>query len=244
MRWLIKRVALSSLLAVGLLTQLAAGAPFRSFRIPTSNSQPMFITLGPDGNMWFTDASANQIGRIDPMGNITEFVVPQADSAPMHIVAGADGALWFTEASGFPEGIGRITTDGVFTGFAPGCAGGQPCSLTPQGIAATPDGYIWFTDFISNSVVKLDPSTGTMTFFRIPTNGSPAGITLGPDGALWFAEPNGGQIGRMDTAGNFTMFGPVSGVNGADRITAGPDGNLWFTQPFDNMIGRITPSGG
>ena len=128
MRSSIRKSAFSLLLAVLLLTPVAAAAPLKTFRIPTANSQPEGIALGPDGNMWFTETAANQIGRIDPKGNITEFVVPQALSAPVDIVAGADGALWFTEESGFPEGIGRVTTSGVFTGFAPDCAGGQPCS--------------------------------------------------------------------------------------------------------------------
>src|ERR1051325_9078789 len=139
------KTSVFSLLLVGLLlTQIAAGTALKSFRIPTANSQPEGITLGPDGNMWFTETSANQIGRIDSKGNITEFVIPQSFSAPMDIVSGADGALWFTEESGFSQGTGRGTTSGVFTGFAPDCASGQPCSLTPRGIAATPDGLIWF----------------------------------------------------------------------------------------------------
>jgi len=225
---------------------------FKSFRIPTNNSQPEGITLGPDGNMWFAEAAANQIGRIDPKGKITEFVVPQPFSAPVDIVAGADGALWFTEASGFPEGIGRVTTSGVFTGFVPKCAGGQPCvvggipvnSLTPTGIAATPDRLIWFTDRDTNSIVKLDPATGIMTFFVIPSSGGPTAITRGPDGALWFChEGISGMIGRMDVAGNFTLFVPVTGPNGPINITTGPDDNLWFVNKFDNIIGRVTPRG-
>src|SRR5215475_5421800 len=111
-----KKIVLSFLLSVLLLTQVAAGSRFKSFRIPTNNSEPEGITLGPDGNMWFTEAAANQIGRIDPEGNITEFVVPQPLSSPVDIGAGADGALWFTAKSGFPEGIGGVTTSGEFTG--------------------------------------------------------------------------------------------------------------------------------
>jgi len=245
---------------VGAQTLLSpvGASKFKSFRIPTNNSQPEGITLGPDGNMWFAEAAANQIGRIDPKGKITEFVVPQSGSAPTDIVAGADGALWFTEASGFPEGIGRVTTSGVFTGFAPKCAGGQPCvvggipvnSLTPTGIAATPDGLIWFTDRGFNSIVKLDPATGIMTFFVIPSTGSPptagqpTAITLGPDGALWFCEGLTEMIGSMTEAGLFTLFGPVTGPNDPINITTGPDGNLWFVNKFDNIIGRVTPSGG
>src|SRR3954471_17183223 len=112
MRLFISQPGFRWLLAVLLLTQIAAAGTSKSFRIPTKNSQPEGITLGPDGNMWFTETAANQIGRIDPKGNITEFVIPQVFSSPVDIIKGADGALWFTEASGFPQGIGRVTTNG------------------------------------------------------------------------------------------------------------------------------------
>ena len=74
-----------------------AGGPrgrFRSFRIPTDNSQPRHMTLGSDGNMWFTksEIDVSQIGRIDSDGSITEFVVPTRFSQPSDIVSGADGA--------------------------------------------------------------------------------------------------------------------------------------------------------
>lgn len=224
----------------------AVRGQFRSFRIPSDNSDPRHITLGSDGNMWFTESRLDfgKIGRIDARGEITEFAVPNASSQPSDIVSGPDGALWFTGPSGFPDFfIGRVTTDGQFTGFAPGCDPQAGCSIVPQGIASGPDGNIWFTERIRNAIVKLTP-TGQFTFFTIPTPGAnPAGITAGPDGALWFAEFNANAIGRIDTTGNITEFGPVSGS--PNRITRGPDGNLWFTEPFpfDSRIGRITPGG-
>src|SRR2546430_13989331 len=79
-----KMVLNGTLLALGALAPLAGAAPpFKSFRIPTANSEPEGITLGADGNMWVTDADANQIGRIDLKGSITEFVVPQPLSSPV-----------------------------------------------------------------------------------------------------------------------------------------------------------------
>src|SRR5215467_3397303 len=66
------KTVLSFLLSVLLLTPVAAHSQFKSFRIPTNNSQPEGITLGPDGHMWFAEAAANQIGRIDPKGKITD----------------------------------------------------------------------------------------------------------------------------------------------------------------------------
>jgi virginiamycin B lyase len=219
---------------------------FKSFIVPTSNSQPRHITLGSDGNVWFTESQLDvaQIGRVDAKGKITEFVVPNASSQPDDIVSGADGALWFTGPSGFPDFfIGRVTITGQFTGFAPTCDPQSGCSIVPQGLTSGPDGNIWFTENIRNAIVRLTPS-GAFTFFTIPTAGAnPHGITDGPDGALWFTEFNSNKIGRIDLSGAVREFGPVSG--NPDRITTGPDGNLWFTEPFpfDSRIGRITPAG-
>jgi virginiamycin B lyase len=227
---------------------LFAASPgrFKSFRIPTDNSQPRHITLGSDGNMWFTESNidVSQIGRIDASGNITEFVVPTRFSQPDDIVSGPDGALWFTAPSGFPDFfIGRVTTAGEFSGFAPPCDPNAGCSIVPNGITAGPDGNIWFTEQTRSAIVKLTPA-GSFTFFPTTTPGAnPTGITTGPDGALWFAEFGANQIGRITTSGAITEFGPVTGS--PDRITTGPDGNLWFTEPFpfDNRIGRITTEG-
>ena len=218
----------------------------KTFRIPSDNSQPLHITLGSDGNVWFTESQINagKIGQVDARGRITEFAVPNTSSQPDDIVTGADGALWFTGPSGFPDFfIGRLTTAGLFTGFAPGCDPNGGCSIVPQGIARGPDGNIWFTEQIRNAIVRLTPA-GVFTFFTIPTPGAnPHGITAGPDGNLWFTEFNANRIGRITTAGVITEFPGVTGS--PDRITAGSDGNLWFTEPFpfDSRIGRITTAG-
>ena len=222
----------------------AAAGHFKSFMIPTNNSEPRHIATGSDGNMWFTESHLDngKIGRVDQRGKITEFPVPDPSGQPDDIVAGPDGALWFTMPSGFPDAIGRVTTDGQFTSF--GTCTPQDCSsIVPHGITSGPDGNLWFTELTRNAIVKLTPA-GSLTFYTIPTPGAnPQGITPGPDGALWFTEFNANQIGRIDAAGNITEFGGVTGS--PDRITRGLDNNLWFTEPFpfDSRIGRITPAG-
>lgn len=220
---------------------------FRSFRVPSDNSRPRHIALGSDGNMWFTESrlDVGKIGRVDPKGKITEFDVPDPTTQPDDIVAGPDDALWFTGPSAFPSfNITRVTTDGQFTGFGPACDDEFGCSIVVDGIAIGPDGNIWFTERIRNSIGKMTLS-GEFTFYPIPTpSANPAGITAGPDGALWFAEFSVQKLGRIDLSGTITEYPLVSGGS-PDRITAGPDGNLWFTEPFpfDSRIGRITPAG-
>src|ERR1051325_201739 len=43
---------------------------------PTYGCNPTAITTGPDGNLWFTEAAGNAIGRITPAGAIQEFSLP------------------------------------------------------------------------------------------------------------------------------------------------------------------------
>src|SRR5438046_681415 len=65
------------------------------------NSGVAGIAAGPDGNVWFTEALGNRIGRITSAGVVTEFstgIFP--NGYPAAIAAGPDGNLWFTETSG------------------------------------------------------------------------------------------------------------------------------------------------
>ena len=89
--------------------------PFSRFGTPNVNSQPYAIVQGPDGALWFTEASANHIGRISTSGAITEFPIQNSASRPTAIISGADGMLWsLGESRGI---IGRISTSGEIRQF-------------------------------------------------------------------------------------------------------------------------------
>jgi virginiamycin B lyase len=113
----------------------------------------------------------------------------------------------------------------------------------PEGIAAGPDGALWFTETGKDKIGRIT-TTGAITEFAIPTAGSqPIGITAGPDGALWFAENSGNKIGRITTGGTITEFAVPTAGGFPFSIAAGPDGALWFTEQFGKKIGRITTTG-
>ena len=113
----------------------------------SADAAPIGITAGPDGNLWFTEYSGNRIGRITPLGVVTEFSAGlTASAAPIGITAGPDGNLWFTEQSG--NRIGRITPLGVITEFSAGIS----AVATPIGITAGPDGNLWFTEIDGNRI--------------------------------------------------------------------------------------------
>jgi virginiamycin B lyase len=214
------------------------------YPVPTNSvfinatGNPYGITAGPDGALWFTEGTANKIGRITTAGSFTEYPVPTPNSGLDPITAGPDGALWFTE--GFAQKIGRITTSGLITEFP------VPSSASPYGITAGPDGALWFTENLANNIGRITTS-GVITEYPVPTaNSQPIGITAGPDGALWFTESFGNphNIGRITTTGMITEYSAAT-FGGPLWITAGPDGALWFTETnaTPQQIGRITTTG-
>jgi streptogramin lyase len=119
------------------------------FAVPTTGDLGG-IVAGPDGNLWFTDAGRNEIGRMSPDGlTLTKFPVPTGASGLQGITLGADGNLWFTEQ--VANRIGRITPAGQITELAciPTGASG------PSGITAGPDGKLWFTESAAGKVASL-----------------------------------------------------------------------------------------
>jgi virginiamycin B lyase len=109
------------------------------------------VTIGPDGNLWWTALLGNAIWAMDLHGRIVHsFVVPTPASQPWGIVAGRDGALWFTESAG--NKIGRVTTGGAFSEYVLPTAGAQP-----QGIARNRDGSLWFVESGADRIGRIAP---------------------------------------------------------------------------------------
>jgi streptogramin lyase len=203
--------------------------------IPTPNSFPDSLVLGPNGALWFTEYSAGKIGSTINGSAITEYPVPTAGANPYGITAGPDGALWFTEYSG--NKIGRITTQGSFTEYDLPVANSFPAQIT-----AGSDGALWFTEFNTQQIGRIT-TQGAIMEFTLPANSYPIGIASGADGALWFVESQSNKIGRMTTAGALTEFDVPTAFSLLYEIAAGPDGALWFTEEGTNKIGRITVAG-
>lgn len=233
-----------ALCLVGACLGVAQAQTVTEFSVPTPNAAPWDITVGPDGNLWFTEEEANKIGRITPSGVITEFssgITPNA--APMGIASGPDGNLWFTEPG--VNRIGRITPAGVITEFS---VVNTNIAGALSYITAGPDGNLWFTD-ANDRIGRITPS-GVITEFSsgITPGASPLDIATGPDGNLWFTENRANKIGRITPNGVITEFTAGTTAYGSPYgITTGPDGNLWFTELYvfepRSAVVRMTPVG-
>jgi len=120
-------------------------------------------------------------------------------------------------------------------------------STEPEGIAAGPDGNLWFGDYLGGGIVRMTPAG---IFTKFPT--SPFGamdVTSGPDGNLWSTELLYNKVVRTTPAGVVTEFtlpcvDPPLCVSssGPVGIVPGPDGNFWIAEAA-GKIGRVTPAG-
>lgn len=213
---------------------LMPAATITEYDIPTADSTPAGIVLGPDGALWFTEWAGNRIGRITTDGTITEYPLPNADSQPIAITVGPDGHLWFCEDGG--NRIGKMDVNGALLAEyeipTPGSA--------PNGIVAGPDGALWFTEYEGRKIGRIT-TDGTITEYEV--GAKVFGITVGQDGNLWFAETIVNRIGRITPAGEITEFDLPDGANGPMGITAGPFRSLWVAANFSNKILRVSLSG-
>jgi len=210
----------------------------------TVDGEPVGITTGPDGNLWFAvdglgaadkgDASRGQIGRITPSGQITLF--DAGGNNPREIAAGPDGNLWFTDAQ--HGAIGRSTLSGEITMFP------IPSGSGARYITAGPDGNLWFTE-VADRIGRISPE-GRIEEIPLPADSGPSGITVGPDHAIWFTEAAGNKIGRLDPGGCYPDAHALclgifritaawqgsgqSGIGNAASITPNT-GAFWFFDP-------------
>ena len=133
------------------------------------------------------------------------------------------------------------------------------------GIAAGPDGNVWFAELGGNNVGRITPD-GTIAEFPLPNpNSQPFAIAQGTDGVMWFTEQSGNRIGRIEaqvalppdtTPPSITISSPADGAvfsvgqvvladyacadDGGGSGIASCDGPVADGAPIDTSLGTHT----
>ena len=169
----------------------------------------------------------NKIGRITTAGVVTEFPDPHGRQQPLGH-RGRPGRQPLVHRVAVGNQIGRITTAGVITEFPVPTAGSDP-----RGIAAGPDGNLWFTEY-RRQPDRPDHDGRRRHRVPDPRRRAASPSASRPARTATSGSPKRGhcdsQIGRITTAGvDHRVPDPHPG-SGPVGIAAGPDGNLWFTE--------------
>jgi virginiamycin B lyase len=156
-------------------------------------SRPHGVIVGPDGAPWITDGGLNAIVRVDPAtSEVQTFPLPTDEDANLNTaVFDGQGTLWFTGQSGI---YGRLDTDrGEVEVFD------APRGQGPYGIAATPDGAVYFASLAGSYLAHVDGETGEATVIEPPTAAQGTRrVWADSQGRLWTSQWNAGQVAVYD----------------------------------------------
>jgi virginiamycin B lyase len=210
----------------------------RHIRLGTG-SRPHGVIVGPDGAPWITDGGLNAIVRVDPATDEVEvFRLPDNRPDANLNTAAFDGRgrLWFTGQNGVYGRLDPRTGDmAVFD---------APRGRGPYGIAATPDGEVYFVSLAGSYLAHIDLATDEATVIEPPTAGQGARrVWSDSAGRLWVSEWNSGQVSRYDPATGDWQEWPLPGAAPQTySVYVDERDAVWLTDFGGNAIWRLDPA--
>jgi virginiamycin B lyase len=162
-------------------------------RSPTPNSKPYGIVINTKGTPIFCEFGTNKIASVHPdTMEITEYLLPQG-ARPRRLTVAPDNMIFYTDyARGY---LGRLDPEQKKIEEWASPAGPES---KPYGIAATPDGVIWYSEsgVRLNTIVRFDPKTRTFSTWPIPSGGGVIRhMVATPDGNVYIACSGVNKVG-------------------------------------------------
>ncbi len=204
------------------------------FDLPTPDSRPAGIALGPQGSVWFVEQSASKLGVISG-GELTEIDVPGEGASPTSITLGPDGAMWFTD-----PGLGRIGR--VEPGSEPTFFQLEDAEAAPVDIVVGPDDALWYPLYNAGTLGRITTDGAMTTFDLEDPEGRPVSVATTTDGLIAVAVKEQERIALVGTDGEVQTFQlPLYHLLGSPvlaplGVAAGPEGSVW--------VSAVDPSSG
>ncbi len=202
-----------------------------------AGSSPHGVIVGPDGAAWITDSGLNAIVRYDPKNRTLRSWSLPADAAGANLNTLAfdrRGRVWFTGQGGY---YGRLVIDsGDMKVWK------SPRGRGPYGIAATPDGDVYYASLAGSHIARIDMDTGEATVIDPPTPRQGARrVWSDSRGKIWVSYWNTGHVGRYDPAGRTWKEWKLPGNAHAYAVWVDEHDKVWLTEWESNAIVRFDP---
>ena len=224
----------------------AARAVFTEWELPSGGVGDSW----PDkqGIIWYLTSRPDGVGRLDPRtGEFQEWAYPDPATKPgrFHDVWPDErGDLWITAAA-----LNKIIKFDVRTHQFTAWDVTKDIGDYPHTGEFDQSGNFWFTlTFGDDSgVAKVDPRTGKITKFPVPTKWSYSyGLTVDKKDNVWFTEHHANKIGRIEArTGKLREYTVPTPVALPRRIRPDSKGRVWFTASgYPGQISMLDPETG
>ena len=214
-------------------------APCRAVALP-SGWAPYAVAGDAGGTLWMTVLAPPGLARLlpgetpvrgDGFGHET---LPLNEGRPMLLAVAADGALWCTRTD---DRLSRRDASGGHTviDLEPGSA--------PYGIAAAPDGGIWFTAPGRNQIGRVT-AAGDITIVDLTVPDARAAmLTVDADGRPWVALNAAGALAHVRDGTVRLVELPNGRTPAAPVCIAASAAGIWYADIAGGCVGRVDPSG-
>ncbi|KAB8542116.1 hypothetical protein FH972_025579 [Carpinus fangiana] len=218
---------------------------------PLGNLQPLNDFYRYKDGIYFTMTTAGKLCHFAyHTEKFTCYDVPNvlttATAGPVGVYYASDGGIWICGFTG--QYVARFDpVKKKFTKVTPVPLNG----IGPAVVRAETEGkYVWYTGFLSNSMLRVEMATGAV---KVYTNDVPASFpvedTVDGDGNVWFSSLTQNTLNKLDPkTGKFThitqpgtivtlpaSFPPYADIASHwDKAT----NSIWFTELARNRVGR------
>jgi virginiamycin B lyase len=206
-----------------------------------------------NGTLWMGMMYQAALANFDPKsGTFTKFYeVPKAlnDKVTQLNMLGlnytVDGKVWTNNAGN--QDIYRIDfKTGEYERFQPlkEYPGTGPRSI--YGIAPDSKNNLYFAEFVTNYIGRIDAQTSKVSWFKTPTARSrPRRMEMDAQDRLWFAEYGGNRLAMFDTkTEKFTEWPLPTPWTAPYYVTWDKNGELWAGGMTTDRVVRLDPKTG
>lgn len=224
-----------------------ANSTMRLFHVPTKGVASWGVAVDNSRNLvWFADYNSDAIWSFNETSYaFKEYPITTNPFAfPFQVAIDSNHNVWFTEE--YAGKIGEVlASNGTIVEYpvppALAASGG------PTGLTISPNGTIWFTDPVANSIASF--ANGKFHTYNFTGEAlSPVGIAIDASGNVWFTQHGPSLISE---------FNPSTGALKTISTSLAPfpldeslpyfcyidsQGNVWFNEHQGNRIARYSPS--
>jgi virginiamycin B lyase len=202
-----------------------------------------------DGEFWLGMMFQGALARFDPKTEKFHiFPLPselndmdaQLDFVSVHFAV--DGKVW-TDNGGRREILRLDLKTGKYEIFEP--LKQQP-GYSIYGIDSDSHNNLYFAEFATNHIGRIDARTGEVKFFETPSlHSRPRRVKMDSQDCLWIGEYQGNRIAMLDTrTGKFTEWPVPTPWSAPYDVAWDKNGELWTGSMTTDRIVRLDPRTG